>query len=790
MKRILARTALALLALLLVAAAATVGWLYTSLPKTAGTVEIAGPTAPIDIVRDARGVPHIFAQGETDAWFALGYVHAQDRLWQMELMRRLGAGRLAEIVGERGLQSDRFMRVLGLNHAVEEQWGGLDAPTRAAFEAYAAGVNAWLDGRSGALPIEFLLLRHSPEPWRPTDSLLWAKLMGMRLSGNWRTELFRARLLRSLPPDRVAELWPPYPGDAPVTVAAAPDIGGLDLERLAAALPPETTPELSPGGSNAWAVAGSGTAGGKPVLANDPHLGFSAPILWYLARVETPGFAVAGATVPGVPFVVLGHNRRLAWGLTTTEADLQDLFIERTATGDAAAYDTPEGPRPYVVREERIAIAGQPDEVLKVRRSRHGPVLSDVLGGPSSRAMALSATYLLPGDRTPQALRSLNLATTWPGVVAAMRDFHAPQQNLMVAVDDGTIGFIAPGRVPIRRSGTGGSPSPGWTGEADWTGYVPFDDLPRAVDPPSGRLVNANNRIVPADYPYFISQDWAPPYRAQRIDALLDAGGSRDAAAAAGLQQDAVSPAVADLMPLLAAVEPGSAAAARALALLRAWDGDFDRDRPEPLIFTAWMRELTRRIFADELGDDFPDFWSFRPLLLKSVLGGGRDHWCDDVRTQRTEACAGIAAAALSSVVAELAETFKRDMAEWRWGGEHPAIFDHPTLGGLPLVGGWANLLVEADGGDETVNRGGVRFDDSAAPYASIHGAGFRGVYDLADLDAARLMIATGQSGNPLSRHYGDLLEDWRDGRALNLGGPRAEVTAAGGTLRLVPTGR
>ncbi len=790
MKRRLVKAAYSLLGLLLAAAAAAIAWLHTSLPRTEGTVEIVGLRAPIDIVRDAHGVPHIFAQDENDGWFGLGYVHAQDRLWQMELMRRLGAGRLSEVVGPRGLASDRFMRVLGLNRAVEEQWQDFDAATRAAVEAYAGGVNAWMQGRWGALPVEFYAFNHAPEPWQPTDSLLWAKLMGLRLSGNYRTELLRARLLRSLPPDWVAELWPPYPGDAPTTVAADStglDLSDLDLDRLALALPPDTTPELSPGGSNAWAVAGARSASGKPLLANDPHLGYSAPVLWYLARIETPSFAVSGATVAGVPFVVLGHNRHLAWGLTTTQSDVQDLFVERRNAEQPDSYDTPDGPLPFVVREERIAIAGQPDEVLKVRTTRHGPVLSDVLGDvPRGRDIALSATFLQPGDLTPQALRKLNLATDWDRAVEAMRDFHAPQQNLMVAVADGTIGFIAPGRVPIRRSGKGWGMSAGWTGAADWTGFIPFEELPRAVNPPTGVLINANNSIMPPGYAHFIGEDWSPPYRAQRIDSVLAAGGLHDAEAAANLQQDSVSPAVSDLLALLADVEPESAAARRALDLLRAWDGDFARHRPEPLIFTAWMRELTRRIFADELGDEFAGFWDFRPLLLKSVLAG-RDHWCDDTRTQRTESCAGLAAAALTSVVAEYGDTFKRDLADWRWGNEHQAVFDHPTLGGIPLIGGLFNLLIAADGGDETVNRGGMRFDDKRAPFASVHGAGFRGVYDLADLSAARLIVATGQSGNPLSAHYGDLLEDWRDGRYLHLGRPRAELASEGDTLRLVP---
>ncbi len=786
--RVLGLAALWLAVLVLVVTAAGAYWVFTSVPDADGTMEAAGLEEAVDIVRDARGVPHIYAGSAADATLALGFVHAQDRLWQMEMMRRLGAGRLAEVLGPRALPMDRFMRVLGLNRLTERQYARMDPQVRRALVSYAAGVNAWIEGHKGALPPEFLLLRYAPEPWRPTDSLLWARLMALRLSANRRDEILRARLAGRLAPERIAEMWPPYPAGGPVTVEDLAGLyKGLPVDGLAA-LEPAGTPR---GASNAWAVAGTRTQSGKPILANDPHLGFAAPVMWYLARIVAPGLEIAGATAPGVPVMLLGHNRRIAWGMTSTHGDVEDLFVERLDPEDGGRYMTPGGYRPLALRDEVIAVRGSGDVVLKVRETRHGPVISDAPGGARAvagegRVLALAATALGEDDRTVRALYRLNRAGDWEGFVAAMKDFHAPQMNVVYADSEGNIGFYAAGRVPLRRSGEGRVPSRGWTGEGDWVGFVPFAELPRAFNPEKGRIVTANNKVAAAGYPHYISDHWAPPYRARRILELLD-GGPQSLDSTADIQRDHLSPMARHLLPLMLAIDPAGQRERRVLALLGNWDGVMSRHRPEPLIFAAWMRELNRAVYADELGKLFPSFWGFRPSFIAFVLTRRRE-WCDDVRTSPVEDCESRIAAALEAALDQLSERFGDRFEDWRWGDMHKARFRHRIFTGLPLLGGLADLAIATDGGSYTVNRGASRIADPEHPFAHVHGPGYRAIYDLSDLAQSRFMIATGQSGNPLSSHYGDLLRDWRDGRYMRLGLKRGDLEAAAeGVFRLVP---
>ncbi|HSV30129.1 MAG TPA: penicillin acylase family protein, partial [Candidatus Omnitrophota bacterium] len=411
----------ALILLTVVSASVAFVWLMSSLPRIEGRMPIKGLNMTATVARDHYGVPRITARSVRDAYFAMGWVHSQDRLWQMELQRRVGAGRLAEIVGDKGLPNDRFMRTLGLYRLAEAGFDKLDKPTRDALTAYAEGVNAWTDAHWHRLPVEFVLLGVRPEPWKPADTLVWARLMALQLTGNWRDELLKARLAGKLDARRMGELWPGYPGDAPVTISQGPAKALLD------AMPEAAEPRLA---SNVWAVAGSRTATGKPLLANDPHLGFQAPVLWYLAGIEAPGLSVVGATVPGVPFHLIGHNGRIAWGTTTTHADTVDLFVEKAAGADA--YMTPEGPRPFVSRDEVIRVKGGDDQVLKVRSTRHGPVISDLIGRPGE-IVAMRATALEPDDLTAQAMMRVNRAVDWKGFQAALRDFAAPVQNFAFA---------------------------------------------------------------------------------------------------------------------------------------------------------------------------------------------------------------------------------------------------------------------------------------------------------------------------------------------------------------------
>jgi len=768
-------------------------WLRGSLPQTEGILQIATLDAPVEVLRDADGIVTIRAQSERDAARALGYVHAQDRLWQMDFTRRSGAGRLSEVVGPATRRLDRFMRTLGLYDVAEANVEQASPALRTVLDAYADGVNAFIAEPDGPLPLEFQLLRYRPEPWRPADSLVWGRLMALQLSGNWTEEILRARVALRLTPTQVADLWPAYPADGPVALASiAADLEDLPLRDLASILPWELAPKDA---SNSWILAGALTASGKPLLANDPHLALSAPGQWYLVRIETPERTWAGATAPGVPFLIAGHNGRIAWGFTSTHSDTQDLFVERIDPADPARYLTPTGSQAFETREETIAILGEEPDVIPVRSTRHGPVISDAVEEAANAArkaegehavLSLAWPALRADDRTAEALFAINHARNWAEFQAATADFHSPQQNIVYADTSGTIGFAAPARVPVRKRGDGRLPVPGWSGEFDWDGFIPFADLPMRVNPPAQRVVVANNKIVPDDYPYFLTADWPAPYRAQRIQDLLDAkgGASTSVEGSQAIQQDVQSLAARALLPFLLQAQPQTDRGREALDILANWDGGMRRDSPAPLLFYAWLHELNRALLADELDGDFARFQRPKVDILRRVLSDGQA-WCDDVATGPAEDCQTQLVAALESALNTLALRFPKAIGQLRWGDAHRAKFNHPVLSRIPVLGGLFAYTVESDGGSYTVNRGGVSFASASGDlFEDVHGPGYRAVYDLANLDNSRFMIATGQSGNPLSPNYGDLVTRWRDGAYLKLVG---DTTAEARTLRLTP---
>ena len=775
-------------------------WLRTSLPQTSGSVTLAGLNRPVEVVRDANAVPHIFAENQKDAYFALGYVHAQDRLWQMEFTRRLGAGRLAEVLGEPAVDTDRFTRTLGLHSLAEAIFETASPEVRAALEAYAAGVNAWLETRSGLLPPEFILLRFEPEVWRPADSLVWSRLLALRLGRNWKTERLRARITqelnaKELMPELLAELWPDVPVDSPVTLASALQGAGPVLDSLWNSVGPDLATDS---GSNGWVVHGSLTETRKPVLANDPHLRFRAPVLWYLARIEAPGLTLTGATAPGVPFTILGHNGSIAWGMTNAVGDVEDLFVETLDPNDPQNYLTPEGSQPFVTRREVIRVKGAESIALTVRETRHGPVISDVskkaagVAGPG-RVVVLATPTLRPDDRTVEALLAINRARNWREFRAVIADFHTPHANLFFAAVNGDIGFISPGRIPVRRAGDGRAPVAGADGRHDWTGFIPVDMLPRVHNPPSGRIVNANNRIVDETYPYLITHDWSQPFRAERIVEVLKGQAKHSVAASEALQRDILSAAARRLLPLMLRVKPRSERARQAVTLLSNWDFTMPRERPEPLIYTAWLRQFVFALAEDEIGEalvtDYLELVSSPgPRFVETALAGHR-HWCDDVATQEEESCEGRLAMALDRALDEIAAALGPDMDAWRWGALHRATFTHRVFTHVPVIAWLADLSIESDGGDHTVNRGRTPREKSANPFSHVGGSGYRAVYDLSDLDNSRFIIATGQSGNFLSPHYRDLLQPWRDGRYIRIAGDRDEIAVTGiGRLFLLPT--
>ncbi|MEM5430515.1 penicillin acylase family protein [Cupriavidus oxalaticus] len=776
--------------LLVLAVAGTAGifvwYRQAAQPPASGTVALPGLRGQVTIVRDGNGVPQIRAASKADAWFALGYVHAQDRLWQMQMNKRVVAGRLAEILGPSALDTDRFLRTLGVRRNAEAILAQASPQTRAALQAYADGVNAWIDHRQGPLPPEFLLLRTQPEHWEPADTLGWQTMMAWDLGGNWNQETLRMRLAQVLPVARISELLAPYPGEQPVRTM---DYGHLykQLAPLANAMA-SVSDKAPPGyvegmGSNNWVVSGAHTQSGKPMLANDPHLGLQAPALWYFARMTAPGLDVAGATLPGIPVVVLGHNDRIAWGLTNTAPDVQDLFIERLRPGSETQYQTPDGWATFETRTETIRVKGAPDVTLKIRSTRHGPVVSDVAEPLTAAAGPLGAQYVVafqwtalrPDDRTFQAGLMMNEARDWASFTAALRDFHSPQQNIVYADVDGNIGFFAPGRVPLRRADNdlkGLAPAPGWDARYDWAGFIPFEGLPQRYNPAQGVIVTANQRIVPPDYPYFITSEWTVPYRHDRIQALLAATPRHTFDTFAAIQKDVLSLAVRDALPLLLAapVSHDGARPQRERALLdalRKWDGTMDADRAEPLVVTAWLRELSRRLFEEKVGEAiFVRLWDQRNVqqpMLNILRDPGKlgAFWCDRPHTGPAESCNDAIADAWTQAMADLSRRYGEDPNRWRWGEAHAARSEHKPFGKVAYLSPLFNLRVPTGGDTYTVNVGRHNLRDEKAPFENTHAASVRALYDLADLPASRFMDSTGQSGNALLPRYRDWTGKW-----------------------------
>ena len=775
----LIRSAGYLLVLVIVGTSGLLVWLLSSLPKIDGMISVPGLAAPVEIVRDTNAVPHIFAKGSEDAYFALGLCHAQDRLWQMEMMRRTGAGRLSEIMGAPTLSIDKFTRTLGFYRSAEVRAGEMPSDLRKQMDAYAAGVNYHIDNHDGPLSPEFTLLNHTPEPWRTADSLVWSRMMAFRLSQNWRKELFRLRLQTVLTKSQIDDFWPSN-NLGPITLG-----NPSQAASLLKAVPPTFRPKSA---SNAWVLSGKRTASGKPILANDPHLGFNAPGLWYLARIKTPKFEITGATVPGVPITVIGHNGTIAWGLTTTGGDSQDLFIEKIDPKDKNRYLAPNGPRAFHVRTEIIKVKGTDSVTLHVRTTRNGPVISDI-STPAQRVkiagqlLALKSIAARADDRTHEALYRINRAKDWKEFLAATKLFHSPQQNLFYADVTGDIGMIAPARLPLRNGWDGRWPADGTNRNHRWIGFIPYDGLPKRYNPSVGFIGNANNQLVPNSYPYLISKDWDAPYRARRLKALAAGNSEHTLDDSAAWQMDHTSEAARELLPLM--LQQLQERETKALKRLIAWDYQMDKDKPEPLLYSAWVRFFMIELMKPYgLRDLAP-----MPAFLVKVLRD-KPNWCDHPTTNKRESCKPLLAASLRKAIKKLSQYLGKNIGDWKWGEMHRATFKHRLFDRIPIIKLWGNLSIPTDGGDHTLNRGQTTFgDDGLNPFSHRHGAGFRVIYDLGDLQKSRFIIATGQSGNIFSKYYGNFLQPWRDGRYIHVfGEPNRIRKRALGALLLVPT--
>jgi len=766
--------------------AALLWYRQATLPTVEGRLDVAGLAAPVTIRRDAHGIPSITAASEADALFALGFAHAQDRLWQMEFNRRLAAGRLAEILGASALPTDKFLRTLGVHRAAQRIYENYDAEHRALVDAYVAGVNAYLATRSGPLPPEFLLTQSpAPAPWTPADSVSWSLMMAWDLSAHaMRMELRRLQLARVFSRAEIDDFYPPLPGEPVPATADYVEmyrlLGALNVAEAPGRPALAALPEAGFGsgeaiGSNNWVVAGTRTVSGAPLLANDPHLGLTAPSVWYFAHLAAPDLAVSGATLPGVPGVVLGRNADLAWGVTNTNVDQQDLYLERLVPGNHDEVDTPQGPQRLSQRIERIAVRGEAEVELVVRETRHGPVLSglesiDKAFRHPQFLLALRWAALEARDSTLPAVRALSRARSVAEADAALAGWQIVTQSFVLADTAGNIGFVVAGRIPLRRADNdlaGIAPAPGWDERYDWQGYLPHAAAPRSLNPPSGVLATANNRVVPRDFPHHLTFDWFASYRVDRIAQLLAAREKHDVASMRAMQADIVSLQARELMAQLASAQPLTAAGREALQRLAAWDGSMSRDRPEPLLFHAWRRELTERVFADDFGplaEEFVTNAEPSRALLRVLKGEatGRD-WCDDRRTRdRFETCRTLMSEALDTAATALTQQSGRDVAGLRWGDAHLAVSEHRPLSAVRALARLFELRTPVPGDTYTLNVGALS-NRPEAPFTTRHAASLRMIFDLSSADRSLWVNATGQSGNPFSEQYESLWLLWRD---------------------------
>ncbi len=821
--RRIGRVLASLLIVTLFAALGGLAWLYSMarsvLPQLDGTAKISGLSARVTVSREGHGVPTIDAASFEDLFFAQGYVTAQDRLWQMDVMRRFAAGEISEILGADFLQHDREQRILELRVAAQKALEVSSAQNRAHFEAYARGVNAYVASHRDRLPIEFRILRYSPRPWAPVDSTLIAAQMVKDLNHYpYRDALDREKILAKLGPELTADLYVNSSWhDRPPTVARfslEQDTGNEDEERhkrspVSSSVAQQTaTPAFhdlvgaglaNDGfaraleqdsealdadtrmvvGSNNWVVSGAHTVSGKPLLSNDMHLGHQMPNLWYEAhlRCSTSGcgnFDAAGVTLPGLPYVIVGHNQRIAWGLTNVGPTVEDVYIE-TFNPDGQ-YLTPAGWKSPEHRHEVIHVKGKPDVVLDVALTRHGPIITDLVPG-ESRQLALRWT-LYEGTHDP--FFEVDSAQNWEQFRRAFSAFDAPGQNVVFADVDGNIGYQATGKIPIRASGDGSLPENGSDDIHEWTGYIPFDKLPSTYNPSSGIIATANGRISPDGYPFSISTGWEAPWRTARIYRVLESGKKFSASDMLGLQTDIYSDAERFFAErFVYAVDHAKNSSLRtkqAAELMRGWDGRMTADSAAPTIGYRARVELTRLLLEAKLGSAPADprqiaaslnwktyGWGMQSVWLENVLQGQLKRWLPESYGSYDELLTAAVEAAVSG------PEVPQDLASWHWGGFHPVEVQHPILGKIPLLQRWSGPGVQPQSGSGYTVKAVSRS----------HGPSERLTVDLSDLDQSTLNLVTGEAGSFLSPYYLDQWKAWYEGYTFKLPFTQPAVAAA-----------
>ncbi|HKF36137.1 MAG TPA: penicillin acylase family protein [Ktedonobacteraceae bacterium] len=763
------------------------------LPKTKGELHLQGLHEPVEVITDRYGVPHIYAQNEDDLFFAQGFVHAQERLWQMEFNRRLGSGELAEIFGAAALELDRFTRRLGAHRASAAAVEHLSEHSKRILNAYAQGVNAFIEGNSNKLPLEFTLLRFKPAPWRIENSIQWSKMMGWNLAGNWETEVIRAHIVAKLGAERAAKLEAGYDPGHPLIIPPGVEYRGLNLDILEQY---EQLKQLSGfgmlGGSNSWAVDGTMTTTGFPILCNDPHLEQTAPSIWYECHLVAGDIDVIGASFPGAPGIVIGHNRYIAWGITNAISDVEDLYIEKFNPQNPNQYEyMGKWEEAQVIREE-IKVRGTRAPVIEeVRITRHGPILTS-MQRPSSDDEARKNGATASSGELPLALRWTGLekhdiisaaqkmirATTSEEFREALREWDQPPQNIVYADIHGNIGYVMAGAVPIRpNNGQALLPSPGWTGEYEWTGYIPFDELPQTFNPEQHFIVTANNRVVDDTYPYYISNEWLNGYRAQRIRDLLTSKEQKLALSdMATIQADYYSLPAAEIVPHMLKIQVSTPLEKTALDVLRTWNYILAPDSAAAAIYITFLYKLERIVFSALLDGEESLMQSYlgvgstmlaplnayasrdKPLLIR-LLNEHNDSWfADSTAPDGPGSWDQALSKAFQAAIEDLRAKLGKDAARWKYGAIHKMTYSHP-LGMVKPLDRIFNRGPYPIGGDiDTVNMGKTLLNQ---PEKVVTVPSYRLIANLADLKASLSAHAPGQSGHPASKHYADFIKTW-----------------------------
>jgi penicillin amidase len=795
-RSLLLRIVLWLSAAILAVLAGAVAYAYfvahSALPQLDGKLQIHGLSAPVMITRDSHGVPAIEAANLDDLFFAQGYVTAQDRLWQMDVMRRFASGELSEILGEDLLKVDREQRILGLRAAAKKNIEMATPRDHTFFEDYARGVNAFITAHGDRLPIEFRILRYTPKPWQPEDSVVIANQMVKDLNYHYFYDaLDREKILAQLGPELAADLYVNRSWhDRPPTVMredlSEPETANSDSDdddddeddgpdtSITRALPASLPEGLPVNGSNDWVVSGAHTVTGKPLLSNDMHLGHQMPNLWYEAHLHAANLDVAGVTLPGMPYVIVGHNQRIAWGFTNVGPTVTDVFIENFDT--QGAYQTPTGWTQPEHRSETIHVKDQPDVTVDVKITRHGPIITDLVPG-ETRPLALRWT-LYDGLHIP--FFDVNSAQNWQDFCHAFSMLDAPGQNVVYADVDGNIGYHTTGKVPVRAAGDGSLPVSGADNAHEWTSYIPFDKLPNIYNPPSGVIATANGRISPDNYPNSISMEWEAPWRTARIYHVLESGRQFTSADMLALQTDIQSePDLFAAERFVYAVDHASKPSARvkqAADLMRSWDGRMLASSAAPTIAETSIRELRRLLLEPKLGSASAGSntsartlswqtysWEMRSVWLEGVLLHRPKRWLPEKYPNYDELLAAAVEAAVNATGAP------QDLSSWHWGAYNAVEIQHPILGKIPLINRWSGPGVKEQSGSGYTVKAVTRN----------HGPSERFTANLADLDQSTLNIVTGQGGNFLSPHYMDQWKAWYEGTTFTLPFSAKAVQAA-----------